>query len=96
MRAVKTKILLCVHDSEVYSRINSTKFLASCAGKFTEPKHMSKAGVDSNSRARRLACFCNQGGRCASICLLTLQLHYCDWGRTVRFVRLALKVLNAK
>jgi len=43
MRAMKTKILLCVHDRDVYSRINSTKFLASCAGKVTEPRHMPKA-----------------------------------------------------
>jgi len=50
-------------------------------------------GVDSNSRARRLVCFCNEGGQCACICLLTLQQHYCNSGRTVRFVRLPLKVV---
>jgi hypothetical protein len=52
-------------------------------------------GECAQSHARRSVCFCNQSGGGASIRLLTWQLQSCDWGRrTVRFVRLALRVVK--
>ena len=47
------------------------------------------------SRARRSVCLCTQSGGGASNRLLMQQLQSCDWGRrTVRYVRLALKVVR--
>ena len=71
-----------------------TKFPASGAATLMSLDRFQKRGVDSNSREFRSAGFCNQGGRCASICLLTLQLDYCDWCRTVWFMKLALEVVT--
>jgi hypothetical protein len=93
MRAVKTKYNYVFMTVKCTAELFPQSYQLQTQVTLLNLGRCQKRGVDSNSRARRLACFYNEGGQCACICLLILQLHYCDWGRTVRFVRLALKVV---
>lgn len=52
-----------------YSRINSTKYPASGAGKWSEPRLVS--GKSANSCARKSGCFCSQRGEDAIVPLRT-------------------------
>ena len=77
----------------VYSRIHATRSPASDEGNVSESKLMSHIGGCAKSCARRSVCSCSQsGGRASFRPLLTYQGDRRK--ATVRFVRLALKVVT--